>query len=327
VGNNFFLDSIASGTGPELNYTGSPVTVGEFGAWTPIGAEQTANGYEVAWGAPGSGQFIVWLTDANGNYQSNTGALSGTSTTLQQYEVSFQQDLNGDSTVGIPGTKIETKGSTILTQTAGNNLYMTNTDGSGAELIYSGAAVTTGQFGAWTPIGAEKTASGYEVAWTAPGSGQFIVWLTDANGNYQSNSGPLSGTSTALEQYETSFHQDLNGDTIIGVPGAPQTVAAAVSQPPAADFLNHDNFAFLSSAGALAGEIAAAIRAQSSNPTDHGGFWHDVFSAQPGFFHEVLQALAPLALVGGTHDANSDLFHQQTAMQLHLTDLHGFFVH
>ena len=76
-----------------------------------------------------------------------------------------------------------------------------------------------GQFGGWTPIGAEQTASGYDVAWKNPGAGQYTVWSTDSNGNYVSNIiGIVSGTSTALESLETTFHQDLNGDGVIGVP-------------------------------------------------------------------------------------------------------------
>src|SRR5438477_303312 len=46
-----FYGSFA-GTGPELKYAGSPVAAGQFGTWTPIGAEQTATGYEVAWSRP-----------------------------------------------------------------------------------------------------------------------------------------------------------------------------------------------------------------------------------------------------------------------------------
>ncbi len=45
----------------------------------------------------------------------------------------------------------------------------------------------SGQFDAWTPIGAEKTASGYEVAWHNTSTGQYTVWSTDSNGNYVSN--------------------------------------------------------------------------------------------------------------------------------------------
>ncbi|MGZ4973373.1 MAG: NF038122 family metalloprotease, partial [Limisphaerales bacterium] len=48
-GSIFFLNPVAGGTGPVLKYTGSVVTAGEFGTWTPIGAEQTATGYDVAW--------------------------------------------------------------------------------------------------------------------------------------------------------------------------------------------------------------------------------------------------------------------------------------
>ena len=73
--------------------------------------------------------------------------------------------------------------------------------------------MVAGQFGGWAPIGAEQTATGYEVAWKVPGADQYTVWNTDSSGNYVSNAiGVVSGTSTALELLETSFHQDLNGD-------------------------------------------------------------------------------------------------------------------
>jgi len=54
------------------------------------------------------------------------------------------------------------------------------------------------------------------VAWKVPGTDQYIVWNTDSNGNYTSQSAYMSGTSAALRSFETSFHQDLNGDGAIG---------------------------------------------------------------------------------------------------------------
>ena len=53
-----------------------------------------------------------------------------------------------------------------------------------------------------------------------PGTDQYTVWNTDNNGNVVSNAtgGFVSGTSSALETLEPSFHQDLNGDGVIGVP-------------------------------------------------------------------------------------------------------------
>src|ERR1019366_9122915 len=62
-----------------------------------------------------------------------------------------------------------------------------------------------------------QTSSGYEFAWQIPGTQQFSIWTTDSSGNFISYSA-LSGTSTALESLETSFHQDLNGDGVIGTP-------------------------------------------------------------------------------------------------------------
>ncbi|MFX8429756.1 hypothetical protein ABTL63_19635, partial [Acinetobacter baumannii] len=68
-----------------------------------------------------SGQFIIWTLDANGNYVTNAAPVSGTSATLESYETSFQQDLNGDGTIGIPAsapttTTIEAHGATSLVQ-------------------------------------------------------------------------------------------------------------------------------------------------------------------------------------------------------------------
>jgi hypothetical protein len=99
VGNHFFLYD-SSGSGPSLKYAGADVVAGEFGSWTPIGAVQTASGYEVAWKA-GADLYTVWSTDSNGNYITNlVGAVSGTAAALEGFEPTFGQDLNGDGLIG-----------------------------------------------------------------------------------------------------------------------------------------------------------------------------------------------------------------------------------
>jgi Tryptophan-rich Synechocystis species C-terminal domain/Lipase (class 3)/Calx-beta domain/The GLUG motif len=220
VGTSYFLYPVAGSSGPELKLSGAAVVAGQFGAaWAPIGAEKTASGYEVAWENVGANQFTVWNTDSNGNYLANAiGVVSGTDPSLEALESSFQQDLNGDGTVGFNYPAIETFGSTELAK-IGNNYFVYQFGGSSApELKLSGAAVVAGQFGAaWAPIGAEATASGYEVAWENVGANQFTVWNTDNNGNYLANAiGVVSGTDPSLEALEPSFHQDLNGDGVIG---------------------------------------------------------------------------------------------------------------
>ena len=222
VGNNYDLESISSGTGPELKYGGAPVTAGEFSAVVPIGAEQTASGYDVAWKVIATGQYTVWETDSNGNFIANiTGVVAGKSIALESLENTFHQDLNGDGTIGLVGKAIDSSGSTSLLQ-VGNNYDLENiSTGTGPELTRGGAAVTVGEGGNWKPIGAEQVAGGgYDVAWENASTGQYSVWSTNSNGNYLSNLiTQVAGNSTALESLETTFHQDLNGDHVIGVPG------------------------------------------------------------------------------------------------------------
>src|SRR5262249_42923514 len=118
----------------------------------------------------------------------------------------------------------------------GNNYFLGST---GPELKYHGGAVTTGQFQDWVPISSVKVDGGYDVAWKNS-SGQFTFWATDSQGNFQSyptHGVALAANSTTVESYETIFHQDLNGDHTIGVPGAtvtpttqsPTTPASAVN--------------------------------------------------------------------------------------------------
>ena len=145
--------------------------------------------------------------------------MSGSSSALQSFETSFHQDLNGDGAIGVPGTVIESAGSTSLVAVSNHFFLDSISTGSDPSLKYGGADVVAGQFGGWTPIGAEQTASGYQVAWKVSGADQYSVWTTDSNGNFISTSAVLSGSSSALKSFETSFHQDLNGDGAIGVPG------------------------------------------------------------------------------------------------------------
>ncbi|WP_198031992.1 M10 family metallopeptidase C-terminal domain-containing protein, partial [Bradyrhizobium sp. Ec3.3] len=71
-GNNYFMNPVAGGNGPELKNGGSAVIAGAYGGWAPIGAEQNGSTYLVAWKDSGSGSYTVWTTDANGNFVSNS---------------------------------------------------------------------------------------------------------------------------------------------------------------------------------------------------------------------------------------------------------------
>jgi serralysin len=99
LGSNYRFDPVAGGTGPTLKYGG--VAYVDAQPWTAIGVEQTASGYEVAWLNTSTNLYTVWNTDNGGNLVSRPIVnVSGTDAALQAIEVSFQQDLNHDGTIG-----------------------------------------------------------------------------------------------------------------------------------------------------------------------------------------------------------------------------------
>jgi Tryptophan-rich Synechocystis species C-terminal domain/Bacterial Ig-like domain (group 1) len=232
VGSNYFLDPTGGSSGPELKFEGAAYVAGEWGAWTPYAAVKTATGYDVAW-KDGSGDYTVWSADSNGNWiQDLISSVRATNTALESIEITFNQDLNGDGVIGVPTTIASAPNTTTVVK-VGSNYFLDPTGGSsGPELKFEGAAYVAGEWGAWTPYAAVKTATGYDVAWK-DGSGDYTVWSADSNGNWiQDLISSVRATNTALESIETTFHQDLNGDGVIGIPPA-ATSPAATNQPTA----------------------------------------------------------------------------------------------
>ena len=224
AGNDYYFHNSSSGAWPVLQSGGTPVVVGGVGAgWVPFGAVETATGFDVAWKNTTSGLYMVWQTDSNGNFVANAvGAVTGSNLTLEGLETTFNQDLNGDGTIGVPTTVIQTDtnayGSITLLET-GNEYYLHNSSGVGPVLQTGGAPVLAGSQGAgWIPFGAVETASGLDVAWKNATSGLYMVWQTDGSGNFVSNAvGAVTGGNLTLQALETTFNQDLNGDGTIGV--------------------------------------------------------------------------------------------------------------
>ena len=68
---------LVNGTSAYLRYNNQYVHLGDFGAWTPIGAERSdANYFQVAWKNGSADQYTVWYTDLNGNYVLNTAVMA-----------------------------------------------------------------------------------------------------------------------------------------------------------------------------------------------------------------------------------------------------------
>ena len=217
VGNNYYLD--VGGTGVELKYGGAPVTDGEFGAWTPIGAIQVANGYDVAWTLPGGNLYSVWNTDANGNTVSvPVSAVPGSNATLESLETIFHQDLNGDGVIDTASTVIEATGNIELTL---SHMTQAATIDAAAKLELNGADSGSVTFNSATGSLILDHSSGFSgevFNFTGDGnpSGSDQLDLKDiafAAGTTVSYTGTSSGgTLTVSDAENHTAHIALSGD-------------------------------------------------------------------------------------------------------------------
>src|SRR5581483_4345483 len=184
-------------------------------SWSPIGAIQTASGYDIAWKMAGTDQYGIWTTDINGNYISNlTPAVSGSSTTLENFEAIFPQDLNGDGTIGVPAG----------TSPASAHVAQTS------QPAFNGQTLPHG-----TPAGAEQAdLRGFD-------SNALHTDFDSASGTLSVSTGSSSASLQFLGQYsQDSFHfaGDGNGGTLV----VATTQAAATTK--VSSFAAHDTFVF-----------------------------------------------------------------------------------
>ncbi|WP_459584005.1 M10 family metallopeptidase C-terminal domain-containing protein, partial [Bradyrhizobium diazoefficiens] len=141
---------------------GNDTIAGGAGTDTAVYSGNMAN-YAIAYNAA-TQTFIV--------VDQRAGAPDGTDTLTGIENFQFADTTAPSAALVSPPVSIEAVGATSLVQ-VGSNFYMNPAAGFGPTLKYVGSPVVAGQFGAWTPIAAEQTSSGYEVAWKYSGSDQF----------------------------------------------------------------------------------------------------------------------------------------------------------
>jgi hypothetical protein len=98
---------------------------------------------------------------------------------IHDFSSLFAPEVPREIADSLMSSTIETFGSTRLVEDA-SLYFLYPSGGSAVELMYGGAPVVAGQFGQWAPIGAEQTASGYQVVWKLTGADQYTVWNTDS---------------------------------------------------------------------------------------------------------------------------------------------------
>ena len=233
-GSNYLLGS----SGPVLQFEGTAVRAGQFAGWVPVGAEGTASGYMVAWYNAGTNAYAFWSADSSGAFLSNPPLpVAANDPVVQSFESDLHQDLNGDGVVG-PAHVIEAFGAIRLVESEGGNYFLSPVGGgTGSVLQFAGSAVSAGQFAGWAPIGAEATASGYQVAWYNAAADAYAFWDADSSGALVATlPGIVAANNPLIQSFESRFHQDLNGDGVVGQQPLGSTFMGSVQRTQAFEF-------------------------------------------------------------------------------------------
>ena len=159
--------------------------------------------------ASASGGFEVFWSHSDGRTTahkiSNSGVYESTITrTIDQHETVFQADLDGDNVIGLNLVSIETNGSYELATS--NNKYQI-IDRSDSSVVTSFSKNSDGWSATQVEAGSESGT--FEVFWS--NGGRSGVTKINDNGKYQST------IKRTIDQHETVFQADLDGDNVIGL--------------------------------------------------------------------------------------------------------------
>jgi hypothetical protein len=192
VASQFYALDNSSGVGPTLQLGGPPVAVGQFGAWAPIGAVQTAAGYEVAWSLHGANQYSIWTTDSSGNLVSQVSGLKGTSYALEAAESVFGQDLNAD---GVIGLAVDSGGVLNISTASAVNVTFVNNSGTTGKLLLTDAKDFTGTIVGFTGNGQSGTTV-YDPPVASVLSGNNDTFVFEAGPGHDAIQQPVEGNDT-----------------------------------------------------------------------------------------------------------------------------------
>ncbi len=195
-----------------LTYLGTRMA--EVAGWTYLGAEAgQAYPFNVILRNDITGEYALWGVDDSGAIIYGEFLIPAQ---LRGRETQFQQDLNGDGTIGNPPAQVvESFGSTNLLLGA-EGYYVGD---EGRPIIYQGNQMM--EVAGWTYLGAEADQTyAYAVILRNDVTGEYALWGIDDSGNI------VYGeflSSVQLRGRESQFQQDLDGDQTIGFPPA-QTI-------------------------------------------------------------------------------------------------------
>ena len=212
---NGYAQASSGGQSISITASGQQVGDGTYSGWTMRGAENVNGTNSVAW-THTNGDLYTWTLNSSWAQTGGMGHSAGSSG-YYQTETDFNQDFNGDGTIGSPLDYVEQIGNTYLLKDSSTNGYaQASSGGQSISITASGQQVGDGTYSGWTMRGAENVNGTNSVAWTHT-NGDLYTWTLNSSWAQTGGMGHSAGSS-GYYQTETDFNQDFNGDGTIGSP-------------------------------------------------------------------------------------------------------------
>ncbi len=186
-----------------------------WSGWNLVGAEIIKGVNKTVWKSTAN---TFWIANHNSSWaiiSSEEG--TKTATEIADIEINYQQDFNGDETIGsISKTSTETKGNISLAKDVHGNGFV-KASGSNSYIAITGTdgkARGDNTWSGWRLVGAETINNTNKTIWKSKAN---TFWTANHNSSWVLISAE-EGTKalSEIEEKETQFIQDFNSDGIIG---------------------------------------------------------------------------------------------------------------
>ncbi|MDB3965835.1 hypothetical protein N9401_06560, partial [Amylibacter sp.] len=169
--------------------------------WSITQVEASASGgFEVFWAHSNGGSIVSNISDT-GEYKSTIFGR-----TIDQHEIAFQADLDGDNVIGLSLVSIETNGSYKLA-TSHNKYHIIDLNNSSVVTSFGNLNGN----GGWSTTQVEASVGGGFEIFKSYTDGRTSAHKLSDTGVYQST------ITRTIDQHEVAFQADLDGDNVIGL--------------------------------------------------------------------------------------------------------------
>ena len=313
--NYLYAENIEWGEITSVSNYGGSVPMSNSSAQPAVGAEVVNGVNKIIQSSAVTGNLLESSFDQDWSY-SSLNIHSKDSADYYQAEVDFNQDFNGDGSIGAPEvdyTVIEEIGNTVLLVDDDNYLYAENIElGEITSVSNYGGSVPMSNSSAQPAVGAEVVNGVNKIIQSSAVTGNLLESSFDQDWSYSSLN-IHSKDSADYYQAEVDFNQDFNGDGSIGAPEVDYTVIEEIGNT--ALLVDDDNYLYAENIEW--GEITSVSNYGGSVPMSNS-------SAQPAVGAEVVNGVNKIiqssAVTGNLLESSFDQDWSYSSLNIHSKD-------